>query len=120
VKRILLADDSAVVRKSLRYIFEADGWSICGEASDGREAIQKAWEVRPDIIILDLSMPVMNGLTAGHILKAIAPETPLILFTAFGRIVNNEDLKSAGFAALIDKNQAGQLVATARNLLQAA
>ena len=100
-------------------MFEGAGWTICAEACDGREAIEKARACRPDIIVLDLSMPVMNGLTAGHILKGLVPETPLILFTSFGGIVKVDELKRAGFSALVDKNEAGKLVLTAQSLINA-
>jgi len=120
VKRVLLADDSSGVRKALRRIFEQAGWSVCAEASNGQEAISNARKMRPDIIVLDLSMPTMNGLDAGRILKAIFPRIPLILFTSFGGIVNADDLHHAGFSALIDKMDAGKLVPTAETLLEAA
>jgi CheY-like chemotaxis protein len=120
VKRILLADDSAVVRRTLRKLFEQAGWSVCSEASNGQEVIAKAQEFKPDVIVLDFSMPVMNGLTAGRILKGVLPKTPLILFTAFWGVINSVDIQSAGFSALIDKGEAGKLVVTAQTLLNAA
>jgi len=120
VNRILLADDSAVVRRTLRHLFEQAGWSICGEASNGQEVIAKAQECKPDLIVLDLSMPVMNGFAAGRILKRVVPETPLILFTAFSGVINTDQLRGAGFSASIDKSEAGQLIATAQSLLKAA
>jgi two-component system, response regulator PdtaR len=120
VKRILLADDSAVVRRTLRHLFEQAGWSICGEASNGQEVIAKAQECKPDLIVLDLSMPVMNGFTAGRILKRVVPETPLILFTAFSGVIKSSQLRGAGFSASIDKSEAGKLLATAQSLLKAA
>lgn len=120
VKRILLADDSAVVRRSLRRMFEEAGWSVCGEASNGQEAIAKAQELRPNLIVLDLSMPEINGLTAGRILKEILPGTRLILFTAFGALLSTDILESAGISASISKNDAGKLLNTAQTLLNAA
>jgi DNA-binding NarL/FixJ family response regulator len=120
VKQIFLADDSAVVRKSMRRMFEQAGWTVCGEASDGREAIAMAQELRPDVVVLDLSMPVMNGLTAAHVLKEIMPATPLILFTSFGNLLTVADLKLAGFSASISKSDAGKLVSTAQHLADTA
>jgi DNA-binding NarL/FixJ family response regulator len=120
VKRILLADDSALVRRTLRRLFEDSGWSVCGEASNGQEAIAKAQQLRPDIVVLDLSMPLMNGLTAAHILKETIPETYLILFTAFGTLLTMDELKCAGFSASISKSDAGKLINTAQTLLKAA
>jgi CheY-like chemotaxis protein len=119
VKRILLADDSEIIRGVLRKIFEESGWTVCAEASNGKEAVAKVHELKPDIVVLDLSMPVMNGLTAGRILKETTPETHLILFTSFGTLISKKDLQSAGFAALIPKGDAGKLVMTAQALLNA-
>jgi DNA-binding NarL/FixJ family response regulator len=73
---ILIVDDSALIRRTLRFCLEHSGdWKICGEAGDGAEAIQKAKELDPDLIILDLSMPNMNGLEAARELKRIKPRT---------------------------------------------
>jgi DNA-binding NarL/FixJ family response regulator len=120
VKRILIADDSIVVRTTLRQLFEQAGWTVCAEAANGHEAVSKAQQETPDIVVLDLSMPSMNGLTAGCILKEVLPQTPLILFTSFGEIVGPEDLQSSGFSALIDKADAGKLLRTAQLLVGAA
>jgi len=119
VKRILLADDSAVVRKSMRRMFERAGWTVCGEASNGQDAVAIAQGIKPDVIVLDLSMPQMNGLTAASILKKIMPGTPLILFTSFGNLLSPSDLEFAGFAASISKSDAGELLTTAQHLVDA-
>ena len=104
----------------MRTMFERAGWNVCAEAVNGKEAVAMARELEPDIIVLDLSMPDMNGLTAGLILKDIFPKTPLILFTSFASVVSTKDLQRAGFSALIDKSDAGKLVATAQSLVGAA
>ena len=101
-------------------MFEEAGWSVCGEASNGQETIVKAQELRPSIIVLDLSMPQISGLTAGRTLREILPETRLILFTAFGTLFSTDTLESAGFSALISKSDAGKLLNTAQTLLNAA
>ena len=104
----------------MRRIFEQSGWSVCAEAINGEEAIAKAQEHRPDIVILDLSMPLMNGLTAGRILKEAISETRLILFTSFATLLAAHDLEAAGISALIPKSEPGKLVMTAQALLTAA
>jgi CheY-like chemotaxis protein len=103
----------------MRRMFEDAGWTVCGEASNGQEAITMAEELRPDLIVLDLSMPLMNGLTAARILKAIMPAIPLILFTSFGNLLSAADLELAGFSASISKSDAGKLVTTAQHLANA-
>jgi YesN/AraC family two-component response regulator len=68
--RILIADDHDAVRRSVRALLESqDGWKVCGEADNGRAAIEKTKEVRPDLVILDIAMPVVNGFDAAKIIK---------------------------------------------------
>jgi len=81
VKSILLVDDSPQIRKLLRSALCSSGWVICGEAGNGQEGILKAEQLNPDLIILDLSMPVMNGFDAARELKRIMPKVPLVMFT---------------------------------------
>ena len=83
-KSILIVDDSPVIRKSLRKMLqEFSEWQVSGEAVNGREAVIKAQELKPDLIVLDLSMPVMTGLEAARELKRLHPTTPLLMFTTF-------------------------------------
>jgi DNA-binding NarL/FixJ family response regulator len=83
---ILIVDNHAIIRRSLRQLFESrTGWEVCGEAVNGRDAIEKAHELKPDLIVLDLSMPEMDGLQAARILRKAMPEVPIILFTNFGQ-----------------------------------
>jgi DNA-binding NarL/FixJ family response regulator len=82
--RILIVDDSALIRNLLRERFESEpGWRISGEAVNGKEGIEKAQETHPNFIVLDLSMPVMNGLDAAKILSRMMPTVPLVMFTSF-------------------------------------
>ena len=83
-KAILIADDDPNIRKMLCEIFEAEeDYDICAEATNGREAIDLALKHRPELIILDLSMPVMNGLETSRELKRIMPTVPIILFSLY-------------------------------------
>ena len=118
MKCILLVDDSAIVRHAVREIFEAHGYLICGEAENGKEAIEQAEKFHPDLIVLDLSMPVMNGLEAAHILSRTMPDIPLILFSNFADILRGADARSAGLSAVVSKDKsASVLVNTAHSLL---
>jgi len=92
----VLADDRRVVRHALRKMFEESGWIVCAEAANGEEAIAKVDALKPDVVILDLSMPVMDGLTAGCILKKSCSDAHLILFTSHGELLTTHDLESAG------------------------
>jgi DNA-binding NarL/FixJ family response regulator len=81
-KTVLIADDNPTIRKQLCQLFKSEEhYDVCAEASDGREAIELALKHRPDLIILDLSMPLLNGFDAARELKRIMPEVPIILFT---------------------------------------
>jgi CheY-like chemotaxis protein len=81
-KRVLVADDHPLIRKMLCQLFEReDDYDICAEAENGQQAIDLALKHRPDLIILDFAMPVLNGLEAARQLKKIMPDVPIILFT---------------------------------------
>ena len=121
MKGILLVDDNAIVRHSVRKVFEAYGYMICGEAENGKEAIEKAEKLHPEPIVLDLSMPVMNGLEAARILSRTMPCVPLILFSNYADMFREEDARSAGISALVSKDKAPNiLVSTAYSLLHTA
>jgi DNA-binding NarL/FixJ family response regulator len=80
--RILLADDHNVVRKGLRGTLEEyDDWNVCGEASNGRDAVRLALELKPDIVVLDLTMPELNGIEATRQIKKSLPQTEILIFT---------------------------------------
>ena len=72
--RILIADDSLTVRTGLKMLLALHPeWKVCGEAEDGRDAVKKAAELQPDVILLDISMPAMDGLTAAELIRRDAP-----------------------------------------------
>ena len=78
-KRILVVDDSPIVRGLVREFIEArPGFEVCGEAADGLEGVEKGLELKPDLIVLDFSMPRINGLQAALMLHEIVPSTPII------------------------------------------
>jgi len=114
---ILIVDDSAQIRRQLRSYFQQNSnWKVCGEAVDGRDAIHKAEELNPDLIILDLSMPVMNGFEAARELKQIRPQVPLLMFTTFKTSVLEEEAAAVGFAAVLSKSEANSLQVLAEKI----
>jgi DNA-binding NarL/FixJ family response regulator len=121
-KSILVVDDNAVIRRSLRHILESiDGWRVIGEAVDGRDAIGKAQELKPDLIVLDLAMPVMNGLEAARELNQIMPEVPLLMYSAFADKFMEKQAFAVGVKAVISKaSDMETLVSQARALLNTA
>lgn len=116
MKRVLIADGNSVIRTTLRQLFEQEGWAVCGEASDGEQAITKGQELGPDLVVLELSMASVNGLTVARILKEQMPGIHLLLFTYFGSLVSKEELTRAGFSACVPKNEAGRIITIARSL----
>src|SRR6058998_3296092 len=79
--RIILADDHLIVRQGLRSILEREAYTVLGEAGDGREALRLAQELRPDVAVLDLAMPLLNGLDAAREISRVSPQTKTILLT---------------------------------------
>lgn len=103
-KNILIVDDSKVVRQLIRSYLESQLDHVaCAEASDGKDAIEHARQVRPDVIVLDLSMPVMNGLDAAPVLHQIVPQTPIILFTLHKDVVSEKHASDVGICAVVSK-----------------
>jgi DNA-binding NarL/FixJ family response regulator len=93
-KSVLIVDDHEAVRRELRRLFSSQPeFVVCGEAADGAEAISKAEELGPDLIILDLAMPEMNGLEAATALRFMLPDATLFLLTAY----KNRELELAAF-----------------------
>jgi CheY-like chemotaxis protein len=102
--RILIVDDNPSVRTVIRECLQSvRGWQVCSEARNGREAVQMAKEVQPNLIILDLSMSVMNGLEAARILKKLMPAVPLIMFTSFITQRLKQEALSAGISRVMAK-----------------
>jgi YesN/AraC family two-component response regulator len=120
MKSVLLVDDNVAMRRMLRNLFVSEpDFEIVGEAENGREALEKARELKPDLVILDLAMPVMNGLDAAFALRQMLPETRIILFTLYDGGFE-QAARRAGIDAVVSKTQAiPDLLNTARQMLGA-
>ena len=106
-KRVLLVDDNEQMRQALRMLFQSEpDFEVAGEAEDGQEAIQKAEVLKPHLIILDFSMPVMNGLEAAPILLKKLPNVIVILFATYAASVMEAPAREAGIHAVVTKQQA--------------
>jgi two-component system, chemotaxis family, chemotaxis protein CheY len=118
-KMVLIVDDNRLVRQALRRIFEREGdFKICGEADNGRDAIEAVTRLQPDLVVLDFSMPVMNGLDAARILKDRVPTLPLILYSAFADKSVAQLARSAGITELVSKSEpVSVLISTVRDVL---
>src|ERR1700691_126094 len=115
----MIVDDHATIRRMLRLVFEAEALEV-SDAVDGADGVRKAQEIKPSLIILDLSMPVMNGLEAARALKLLMPLVPLLMFTNTAGEILKKDALAAGIFAVVCKSDSDasiQLVAHARALL---
>jgi len=115
---IPIVDDNQSIRRLVRlYVEMSTGWTI-HEAGNGLEAVERAREVHPDLIVLDLSMPVMNGIEAARELKEIMPQIPVIIFSEYSNVMSVEEAYNAGISAQVSKSKPiSELVGTARTLL---
>lgn len=120
-KYILLVDDSELIRLATRHFLESQpGFKVCGEAVDGIDALEKATHLHPDLIILDIALPRMNGLQTARELRARSYRVPIILFTWYADAVQPEDLQQAGINAVISKTNPAALQSHVKNLLAVA
>jgi CheY-like chemotaxis protein len=105
-RTILVVDDNREIRRSISHAFLSDGFRICGEADNGRDAISLCRQLRPDIILLDLSMPILNGLQAAPELRKFAPKTPIVLFTMYGNTFQQDQVAALGIDLVVSKYEA--------------
>jgi DNA-binding NarL/FixJ family response regulator len=120
-KYILLVDDSELIRSATRHFLESQtGFKVCGEAVDGIDALEKASHLHPDLIILDIAIPRMNGLQTARELRARMHRMPIILFTWYADAVQPEDIEEAGINAVISKTNPSALQSHVNSLLAAA
>ena len=116
--RILLADDHDVLRHGLRHLIEEQpGWDVCGEATTGREAVEIAKEKRPDVAVLDISMPELNGLEATRQIKKMLPRTEILIFTMHEDEQLVRDVLAAGARGYLLKTDAGRHIVAAIDAL---
>ena len=102
-KTALVVDDNPAIRRAISSAFLSSGFKACVVAEDGRQGVEAAKQIRPDVITLDLSMPVMNGLEAASEMRKIFPHVPIILFTLFGDNLSKTDASKAGVTVVLLK-----------------
>jgi DNA-binding NarL/FixJ family response regulator len=112
--RILVADDHEIVRQGLRALLETQpGWQVVAEAVDGREALDKAKRLRPDVVVLDVSMPNLNGLEATRQIRKALPETEVLILTMHDSEQLVREVLEAGARGYVLKSDAGRELVTA-------
>jgi DNA-binding NarL/FixJ family response regulator len=104
-KRILIVEDEVSVRNAVRIFLELHSrYEVCGEAASGAEAVDKAAALGPDLIVLDLSMPHMNGIEAASLLRSRAPDIPILVYTMFGDVLGKQLAAALGVSAIVSKS----------------
>lgn len=117
--RILLADDHEVVRRGLRTLLQArPGWEVCGEAATGREALEKVRSLKPDVVVLDVTMPEMNGLEATRRVMKAAPQTQVLILTMHDSDEVVQEVLDAGARGYVLKSDAGRDLVAAVEALE--
>ena len=116
--RILLADDHSVVRRGLRALFEGrHEFSVCAEASNGRDAVELVLHHKPDVAILDISLPVLNGIDATRKIRKEAPETEVLIFASYRRENEIRDVLHAGARGYVLRSDADEQIIWATEAL---
>ena len=108
--RILIVDDSDVTRRVLGTILRSRDWTVCGEAEDGWSGVQKFHELKPDLVLLDLAMPDMDGIEAAQLMSRSDPTVPIILFTVLDLARLETRAHNAGICAVVSKAQGWNLL----------
>ena len=118
--RIIIVDDHELMRRGVKSLITDNGLGeVCGEAENGEDAVAKVQELKPDLVILDVSMPVMNGLEAARHIRRLAPSVKILILTMHDSTQIALAAQEAGANALLVKSDAAtKLVGTVRSLLQ--
>jgi two-component system, NarL family, sensor kinase len=118
-RRILIADDHEVMRRGVRGLIESHSeWAVCGEAVEGREAVQKARELKPDLVILDINMPGITGLAAAQLIRRENPAAKILFFSVHESLQTIREVLNVGGQGYVAKSRAGHdLVDAVRSVL---
>jgi len=104
--RILIADDHEIFRRGLRSLLESHAeWEVCGEATDGQEAVDRTKELNPDIVVLDITMPRLNGLEAAQLIKSTATRSKMVILSQHEPSLMRQAALSAGASAYVTKSE---------------
>ncbi len=120
MKSVMIVDDSELMRRNLRSLFSgSNDWAVCAEAVNGRDAVEKAEKLHPDFIVMDYSMPILNGLAAARQLKAMSPKLPIVMLTAFKDKQLEQEARKVGISWVFSKSEdAKKVLDFARILLR--
>lgn len=103
MKRILIVDDSPIIHSLLRKVLERNGYEVCGDAKNGKEGVDLYEELKPDLVFMDITMPVMEGIDAAKIIKGKNPAAKIIMLSAMGDDAIMAEAKSIGVDIFLKK-----------------
>jgi DNA-binding NarL/FixJ family response regulator len=115
---ILVVDDHPLVRRNVRGVLEEEGYEVCGEAATGREAVEMAPILKPDLVVLDLSMPELNGLEAARLILRDTPEIRVLILTMHDEEVMTREALASGAASCVMKCNVQQFIGEVHRLLR--
>jgi len=115
--RILIADDHEQIRSVLTQLIRRAGWEVCAAVADGNTAVQKAAELKPDLLVLDFIMPERDGLSAGRNIRTFLPNVPVLLYTMFSSPYVESEAYKLGFQGVVQKANGAALIAAIRRAL---
>lgn len=107
--RILIVDDHVELRRAIRNLLESQkGFEVCGEAKDGVEAIQKANDLKPNVVVLNVVMPVMNGFETARKIREVSPQSRVVILSSYTDKQLLEEAKNVGAVCYVPKSDAGR------------
>lgn len=109
-RRVLIADDSPLTRKTLQDLLQTHGWEVCGQAENGLDAVRMAVELNPDVVILDLAMPSMDGLTAARQISKSLPTIPIVMHTLHDLPQLEQEATKNGVCCIVPKSGTARII----------